>query len=113
LKKALYGLKKALRAWYTHIDGWFQEKGVMKSSIDVNLYFLHDGESILIVFLYVDDLILTGNDDGLIRWLKNELYKEFEMKDLGPLHYFLGLEVWKGKNHLVLTQAKYVMEVLK
>jgi hypothetical protein len=113
LKKALYGLKQAPHAWYTHIDEWFQEKGVKKSSVDANLYFLCDGDSIVIVVLYVDDLILTGNDDGLILWLKNELCKEFEMKDLGPLHYFLGLEVWQDKNQLVLTQAKYAMEVLK
>jgi len=109
----LYSLKQNSHAWYTCINEWFQEKGVNKSSIDANLYVLHDGDNIVIVIFYVDDIYLTGNDDGLIRWLKNELYKEFEMKDLGPLHYFLGLEVWKGKNHLILTQAKYVMEVLK
>jgi hypothetical protein len=74
---------------------------------------LHDGERIFIVVLYVDGLILIGNDDVLIFWLKNELCKEFEMKDLDFFHYFLGLEVWHDKNQLVWTQDKYSMEVLK
>jgi len=73
LKKALYDLKQAPHAWYTHIDEWFQEKRVKKSFFDANI--LHDGERIVIVVLYVDGLILTGNDDVLIFWLKNELCK--------------------------------------
>jgi hypothetical protein len=113
LRKALYGLKKDPRAWYTQIDEWFLVKGVNKPIVDANIYFLCDGDNIIVIVLYVYDLILTSNDDGLILWLKNELCKEFELKELGPLHYRLVFEAWKDKNQLILTQDKYAMEILK
>jgi len=109
----LYGLKKDPRAWYTQIDEWFLVKGVNKPIVDANIYFLCDGDNIIVIVLYVYDLILTSNDDGLILWLKNELCKEFELKELGPLHYRLVFEAWKDKNQLILTQDKYSMEILK
>jgi hypothetical protein len=60
----------------------------------------------VIIVLYVDDLIVTRNNDELIHCLKNELCQELEMKDLGPLHYWLGFEVWQDKDQLILPQAK-------
>jgi hypothetical protein len=62
--------------------------------------------------LYVDDLFLTG-DEGIISWCKRELTSEFEMKDLGLMHYFLGLEVWKRHGEIFLAQGKYTVDVLK
>jgi hypothetical protein len=93
LKRALYGLKQAPRAWYTWIDSYFTGLGFTKSEADENLYQIVVEGNILIIVLYVDDLILTG-DEQLIRSCKEDLAKEFEMKDLGLLHYFLGLEIW-------------------
>jgi hypothetical protein len=90
LKRALYGMKQAPRAWYTRIDSYFTGLGITKSEADENLYqFVVEGK-ILIIVLYVDDLILTG-DEKLIHSCNEDLAKEFEMKDLGLLHYFLGL----------------------
>jgi hypothetical protein len=67
--------------------------GFTKSEADANLYqFVVEGKILIIVF-YVDDLILTG-DEKIIHSCKEDLEKEFEMKDLGLLHYFLGLEIW-------------------
>lgn len=83
------------------------------SSTDANLYFLCGGGSIVIVALHVDDLVVTRNDDELIHLSKNELCQEFEMKNLGPPHYCLGLGVWQYKHQLILTQAKYVVKILK
>jgi hypothetical protein len=94
LKRALYGLKKAPRAWYTRIDNYFTGLGFTKSEADANLYQIVVEGKILIIVLYVDDLTLTG-DEQLIHSCKEDLEKEFEMKDLGLLHYFLGLEIWK------------------
>ena len=94
LKRALYGLKKAPRAWYTQIDSYFTGLGFTKSEVDANLYQIVVEGKILIIFLYFDDLILTG-DEQLIHSCKLDLAKEFEMKDLGLLHYFLGLEIWQ------------------
>ena len=93
LKRALYGLKKAPRAWYTRIDSYFTGLGFTKSEADANLYQIVVQGKLLIIVLYVDDLILTG-DEKLIHSCKANLEKEFEMMDLGLLHYFLGLEIW-------------------
>jgi len=93
LKRVLYGLKQAPCAWYTRIDNYFTGLGFMKSEVDVNLYHIVVEGKILIIILYVDDLILTG-DDHLIKSCKEDLAREFEMKDMGLMHYFLGMEVW-------------------
>jgi hypothetical protein len=74
------------------IDNYLREMGFQQSEADPNLYFLAR-EVPLIVVLYVDDLFLTG-DEQLIADCKANLAVEFEMKDLGLMHYFLGLEVW-------------------
>jgi hypothetical protein len=91
LRKALYGLKQAPQAWYSRIDNYLREMGFQQSEVDSNLYFLA-GEVPLILVLYVDDLFLTG-DEQLIADCKANLAAEFEMKYLGFMHYFLGLEV--------------------
>ena len=93
LKKALYGLKQAPRAWYDRINSYLMSLGFTRSDVDPNLYFKVDNDKPLILVLYVDDLFPTGADP-LIHQCKRELAFEFEMKDLGLMHYFLGLEVW-------------------
>jgi hypothetical protein len=75
------------------IENYLQGMGFTKSEADPNLYFLLVGSEPLILVLYVDDLILTGVE-RLIAGCKLDLASEFEMKDIGPMHYFLGLEVW-------------------
>ena len=91
LKKALYGLKQAPRAWCERIESYLMKLGFTRSNVDPNIYFKVDREKPLILVLYVDDLFLTGVDP-LIHQCKRELAAEFEMKDLGLMHYFLGLE---------------------
>jgi hypothetical protein len=93
LRRALYGLKKAPQAWYSRIDNYLREMGFQRSEADPNLYFLL-GKEPLILVLYVDDLFLTG-DEQLIADCKVNLAAEFEMKDLGLMHYFLRFEVWQ------------------
>ena len=88
----LYGLKQAPNAWYTRIDSYFTVLGFTKSEADVNLYhFVVEGKFFIIV-LYVDNLILIG-DGKLIKSYKEDLAREFEMKDSGLMHYFLVMEV--------------------
>jgi hypothetical protein len=112
LKKDLYGLKQAPRAWYGRIDNFLMSLGFTKSSADPNLYFkVEDGEPVILL-LYVDDLFLTGAEN-LITECKRKLAAEFEMKDLGMMHYFLGLEVWQRSDGIFLNQGKYVVEILK
>ena len=92
LKKALYGLKQAPRAWYGRMDSFLTRLGFTKSIADSNLYFKIMNDEPVILLLYVDDLFLTG-EENLITECKKRLALEFEMKDLGLMHYFLGLEV--------------------
>ena len=112
LKRALYGLKQAPCAWYTWIDSYFTRLGFSKSEADPNLYQIVVEGKLLISILYVDDLILTG-DELLILSCKEDLAKEFEMKDLGLLHYFLGLEIWQRSSGLFVSQGKYAREILE
>ena len=104
----LYSVKHASRAWYTKIDSYITSLGFTKSEVNVNLYhILVEG----IIFLYVDYLILTG-DEKIISSCKEDLAREFEIKDMGLMHYFLGLEVWQGKGELFVSQEKYATEIL-
>eukprot|EP00253_Pinus_taeda_P036434 PITA_36434 len=111
LKKAFYGLKQAPRAWYSRIDKYLQGMGFTKSDADPNLYYIVIGEEPLILVLYVDDLIITGAK-RLIEHRKRDLAAEFEMKDIGLMHYFLGLEVWQEEGHFFLGQGKYIVDIL-
>jgi hypothetical protein len=111
LKRALYGMKQAPRSWYTWIDNYFTGLGFTKSEADANLYQIVVEGKILIIVFYFDDLILTG-DEKLIHSCKEDLGKEFEMKDLGLLHYFLGLEIWQRDGELFVSQGKYAREIL-
>jgi hypothetical protein len=101
LKKALYGLKQAPRAWYSRIDGYLLSMGFTKSEADPNLYYIFVGTDLLILVLYVDDLFLIGTKK-LIAGCKADMATEFEMKDIGMMHYFLGLEVWKKLGEIFL-----------
>jgi hypothetical protein len=111
LRRALYGLKQAPQAWYSRIDNYLREMGFQWSEADQNLYFLA-GEAPLILVFYVDDLFLT-RDQQLIDDCKTNLAAEFEMKDLGLMHYFLGLEVWQQDGCFFLGQGKYIVEILR
>jgi hypothetical protein len=92
LKKAMYGLKQAPRACYERIDSFMTSLGFTKSKFDSNLYFKVMDDEPIILLPYVDDLFLT-REENIITDCKKNLAAEFEMKDLGLMHYFLGLEV--------------------
>jgi len=104
LKKALYGLKQAPRAWYARIYGFLKSLGFIENVADSKKNFkVIDGFPVILI-LYVEDLFLTGNEK-LIAGCKEELSREFEMKDIGPMHYFLGLEVWQRNGEIFLKQG--------
>jgi hypothetical protein len=112
LKKALYKLKQAPRAWYGRIDSFLTSLGFTKSKVDSNLYFKVMNDEPVILLLYVDDLFLTG-EEKLITECKKRIASEFEMKDFGRMHYFLGLELWQRPERIFLNQGKYAVEILK
>jgi hypothetical protein len=86
--------------------------GYRQSNADHTLFFKHRGGKIVILIVYVDDIVITGNDDDGIACLKKMLAKSFEVKDLGFLHYFLGIEVVYGPQGIYLSQRKYVLDLL-
>jgi hypothetical protein len=81
----------------------------MRRKSDPNLYTKFDEHGyIVLISLYVDDLIITGNAEKLIDEIKEQLSKVFEMKDLGELHYCLGLEVWRNAGQTFVCNSKYI-----
>lgn len=114
LKKALYGLKQAPRAWYSRIESYFMKEGFEKCPHEHTLFVKRmDGGKMLIVCLYVDDLIFTGNDESMFRKFKHSMMTEFDMTDLGRMSYFLGLEVLQRSEGIYVSQRKYAQEVLE
>ena len=84
----------------------------MASHYDSALFLRHTDKYTILLLLYVDDMIITGDDLSGIQKLKNFLSQQFEMKDLGHLSYFLGLEITHSTDGLYITQAKYASEFL-
>eukprot|EP00253_Pinus_taeda_P022201 PITA_22201 len=105
LKKSLYGLEQALRAWYAKMDSFLLETGFSRCHSDNTVYTKKVGKSLIILVLYVDDLIVTGSDPNIINHVKSSLKKKFDMTDLGHLHYFLGLQVLQSKEGISLSQS--------
>ena len=113
LKKSLYGLKQAPRAWYTRFASFVNTIGFSQSKCDNSLFIYHRGNDMAYLLLYVDDIILTASSVVLRKHIITRLSKEFSMKDLGPLSYFLGISVTQHSHGLFLSQSKYAMEILE
>ncbi|KAL1190135.1 Retrovirus-related Pol polyprotein from transposon RE2 [Cardamine amara subsp. amara] len=113
LKKAIYGLKQSPRAWYHKLSGCLLENGFRRSESDHTLFTAQDENGIVAVLIYVDDIIVTGDNFDGIKRTKGLLKESFEIKDLGELKYFLGIEVCKFVDGLFLSQRKYVLDLLE
>ncbi|WVZ92975.1 hypothetical protein U9M48_039002 [Paspalum notatum var. saurae] len=113
LKKALYGLRQAPRAWNIKLDTTLATLGFKKCSSEHALYTKRSKEGILIVGVYVDDLIVTGSEQQEIKKFKSEMAAKFKMSDLGLLTYYLGIEVRQGKQAIELCQSAYALKLLE
>lgn len=112
LKKSLYGLRQAPRAWFDKFSNFLLENGFFYSTADPSLFVLHTGSDTVLLLLYVDDIVLTGSSTQLLTTLIELLSLHFHMKDLGHLHYFLGIEVKRSPYDLFLCQTKYAIDLL-
>ena len=112
LKKALYGLKQSPRAWFGRFRFTMKKYGYKQSDADHTLFLKKVGDKITVLIIYVDDMIVTGNDLTEMSKLKDYLSSEFDMKDLGRLKYFLGIEVNRSKQGIFVSQRKYVLDLL-
>lgn len=113
LHKALYGLKQASRAWFSRFEGYFIKEGFQRSCSEQTLFIKKGREgSILVVSVYVDDLLFTGNDESMMSDFKRSMKEEFDMTDLGEMRFFLGIEVVQKADGIFICQRKYATEVL-
>ena len=113
LDKALYGLKQAPRAWYSRLCHKMQTLGFVPSKSDTSLFIYNKLNTSIFVLIYVDDIIVTSSSDEAITALLKDLSTYFALKDLGNLHYFLGIEVKKHDDGLHLSQKKYATDLVK
>jgi histone deacetylase 1/2 len=112
LDKALYGLKQSPRAWYSRLSSRLQELGFLPSRADTSLFiYNHDGV-ITYMLVYVDDIVVTSSSSQAVNQLVHDLRIEFALKDLGDLHYFLGIEVRRSREEIILSQTKYTSDIL-
>ncbi|XP_057720187.1 uncharacterized mitochondrial protein AtMg00810-like [Arachis stenosperma] len=112
LRKALYGLKQAPREWFDKFSTTKYSLGFTSSPHENALFIRKSKRRVVLLLLYVDDMIITGDDVDGISDLKASLHRTFEMKDLGSLSYFLGLEVISTDDDIYLSQAKYASDLL-
>jgi hypothetical protein len=113
LRKALYGLKQAPCAWYDHLRGFLFSKGFEMGKVDKTLFLLRQGDDILLVQVYVDDIVFSGTSHSLVAWFAEDMSKEFEMSMMGELQFFLGLQIKQAKEGTFVHQAKYTKDILK
>lgn len=106
LKKALYGLKQAPRAWYNKLESHFIKEGFERCPSEHTLFTKSKEGKCLIVSVYVDDLIFTGNDTTMFERFKNAMKEEFDMSDLGKLKIFLGVEVVQSSRGIFINQRE-------
>lgn len=112
LRKSLYGLKQSPRAWFGRFSKSMKAFGYKQINYDHTLFINQKNGKITTLIVYVDDMVITGDDPKEINELKKYLSKEFEIKDLGQLKYFLGIEVARSKKGISLSQRKYVLYLL-
>jgi Reverse transcriptase (RNA-dependent DNA polymerase) len=113
LRKTIYGLKQSPRVWYAKLNSFLLKNNFVKSTADYSMFINHSGKSTTVILVYVDDIIIIGNDNDEIKKVKQLLKNEFDIKDLGTLSYFLRIEIAHSSKGLFLSQRKYVLDLLK
>jgi hypothetical protein len=108
LERALYGLKQSPRAWFGRFNLAMRKYGYHQSNSDHTLFLKHQQSKVITLIVYVDDMIITGDDVEEILRLQEQLSTEFEIKNLGGLKYFLGIEVARSKKgYFSLNESMY------
>jgi len=112
LIKSLYGLKQSSKQWFFKLSHALILKGYKQSVSDPSLFIKNNTASFTALLVYVDDLILAGNDIEEITGIKEFLHNKIKIKDLGYLKYFLGLEISRSQSGIHVCQRKYALDVL-
>lgn len=101
LHKALYGLKQAPQAWFETLKNTLLRWGFYNTKGDTSLFINFSSKSVLIIVVYIDDILVTGSTEIELNCFTVRLNKTFSLKDLGDIHYFVGLEIKKRRNRIV------------
>ena len=112
LRKSLYGLKQSPRTWFGKFSQAVETFGMQKSKFDHSVFYKNFSSGIILLVVYVDDIVITRSDSKDILSLKSFLHSQFHTKDFGMLKYFLGVEVMRSKQEILLSQRKYVLNLL-
>ena len=115
LQRAIYGLKQASRSWNRRFDKVIKDFGFIQTHGEACIYRKVSGSSIAFLILYVDDILLIGNDIELLSSIKDYLNKCFSMKDLGEAAYILGIKIYRDRSRrqIALSQSTYLEKILK
>ena len=112
LQRSIYGLKQAPRAWFSKLSSCLARSGFISSKSDMSLFFKRTATSSMYILVYVDDILLLGSDAKEVEQFISTLNLFFPVKDMGILHYFLGIECHFTSSALYLSQKKYISELL-
>ena len=108
LRKAIYGLKRVPRTWYQEFHTFLLSFGFKNSYVDASLFVFNVDGHILYFLVYVDDIIITGNNPAMVDRFMIALAQRFSLKDLGLLTFFLGIEVVPNTHGVLLSQRRYI-----
>ncbi|CAL1392348.1 unnamed protein product [Linum trigynum] len=112
LRKSIYGLKQASRQWFAKLTSVLLDFGYTQSHNDHSMFLHHSSSGISVLLVYVDDIIIAGDDKMAMQALKHHLSDQFKLRDLGHLHYFLGLEMARSREGIHICQKKYCTDLL-
>jgi hypothetical protein len=113
VNRSLYGLKQASQAWYSRFASYLASIGFIEAKSDTSLFIYRRGDDTVFHLLYVDDIVLTASTADLLQRTIVALQREFTMKDLGPLHHFLGITAERRPHGLFLHQRQYAIDILE
>jgi hypothetical protein len=113
LKKALYNLKQAPRAWYERLRDFLLSKGFNMGKVDTTLFTKKIGKDLFVLQIYVDDIIFGSTNQEYCEEFGKMMVNKFEMSMIEELRYFLGLEIKQLKNGIFVSQCKYIKDMLK
>jgi hypothetical protein len=109
----LYGLKQAPRVWYSCLSDKLHSLGFVSSRADISLFFFRRGSVTIFLLVYVNDIIIASSSNAVVDALLLDLKGDFSLKDLGRLHFFLGVQVTQAADGLHLSQEKSAQHLLQ
>ncbi|GKF43457.1 retrovirus-related pol polyprotein from transposon TNT 1-94, partial [Tanacetum coccineum] len=113
LKKALYGLKQAPRAWYDMLSSFLISQDFSKGSVDPTMFIRKEGNELLLVQIYIDDIIFSTSTPKLCDLFAKIMCSKFKMSMMGKILFFLGLQISQSPRGIFINQSKYALKSLK